>query len=184
MQQLQQQGKIRYWGLSLNTYAPEPEANYMLENDLGFGFQLVFNIINQKALPLLKLASEKGIGIIARMPLQFGLLTGKFNKDAKFPKTDHRSFRLNPEVLEQSLIDLESVWPIAENYEISLASFALSFILNHPEISTVIPGIKTPEQAISNTENIITFKTADMSQLHKLYGERFKNLLQLMKEKG
>ena len=184
MQLLQQQGKIRYWGLSLNTYDPEPEANYMLENDLGDGFQLVFNIINQKALPLLKMASEKGMGIIARMPLQFGLLTGKFNKDAKFPETDHRSFRLNPEVLKQSLKDLEPIWSIAENYEISLASFALSFILSHLEVSTVIPGIKTPEQAISNTENICTLKKADIDILHELYGELFENLLQLMKEKG
>ena len=184
MQQLQQQGKIRYWGLSINTYDPEPEANYMLENDFGYGFQLVFNIINQKALPLLKMASGKGMGVIARMPLQFGLLTGKFNKESKFPETDHRNFRLNPEVLEQSLKDLEPVWPIAEKYEIGLPSFALSFILNHPEISTVIPGIKTPEQAISNSTDSITLKDSDMDQLHELYGERFEKLLQLMKEKG
>lgn len=184
MQQLQQQGKIRYWGLSLNTYDPEPEANYMIENNLGHGFQLVFNIINQKALPLLKMASEKGMGIIARMPLQFGLLTGKFNKDSRFPETDHRRFRLNPEVLQKSLNDLESVWPIAEKYEIGLPSFALSFILSHPEISTVIPGIKTPEQAISNSKDSITLKEEDMDQLHEIYGERFENLLQMMKEKG
>ena len=148
------------------------------------GFNWFFNFINQKALPLLKLASKKGMGIIARMPLQFGLLTGKFSKDAKFPETDHRSFRLNPEVLEQSLKDLEPVWPKAESYEIDSASFALSFILSHPDISTVIPGIKTPEQAISNTENICTLKKADIDILHELYGERFENLLHLMKEKG
>ena len=65
-----------------------------------------------------------------------------------------------------------------------MPSFALSFILSHQEVSTVIPGIKTPEQAISNTENIITLKTADMNRLHELYGERFENLLQLMKDKG
>ena len=184
MQQLQQQGKIRYWGLSLNTYDPEPEADYMLKNDFGEGFQLVFNIINQKALSLLKTASEKGMGIIARMPLQFGLLTGKFNRDSKFHETDHRSFRLNPEVLEQSFKDLELVWPIAEKYEIGLPSFALSFILSHPEVSTVIPGIKTPEQAISNATDSITLKEADMNRLHELYKDRFENLLQLMKEKG
>ncbi len=184
MQLLQQQGKIRHWGLSLNTYDPEPEGNYMMENDFGSDFQLVFNIINQKALPLMKMASRNGMGVIARMPLQFGLLTGKFSKDSKFPKTDHRSFRLNPEVLGQSLNDLESVWPIAKNYEIGLDSFALSFILSHPEVSTVIPGIKTPEQAISNSTDIIKLKTADINQLHDLYGKRFENLLQLMKEKG
>ncbi len=80
--------------------------------------------------------------------------------DSRFPDTDHRSFRLNPEVLQQSLKDIDQVWPVAGNYEISLASFALSFILSHPEVTTVIPGIKTPEQAISNAKNICTLKTS------------------------
>ncbi len=129
MQLLQNQGKIRYWGLSLDTYDPEPEAEYMLSNSLGNGLQLVFNIINQKSLPIIKNASAKGMGVIARMPLQFGLLTGKFSKDSTFPVTDHRNFRLTPGILKQSLDDLEPVWSIAEKYPISLASFALSFIL-------------------------------------------------------
>lgn len=75
MQDLQQQGKIRYWGISLNTFDAEPEAAFLLKNKLGNGFQLVLNIINQKSLPLIKKAHENGYGIIVRMPLQFGLLT-------------------------------------------------------------------------------------------------------------
>lgn len=184
MEQLKQEGKIRYWGISLNTYHPEPEAEFMLKNDLGHGFQLVFNIINQKALDIFDKASEKGIGIIARMPLQFGLLTGKFNNSTRFSNTDHRSFRLTPEVLAQSLKDLESVWPIANKYKIGLDSFALSFILSHPEISTVIPGIKTPEQAIANVRIICNVLQEDMDKLHMLYKEKLEDLLYFMREKG
>ena len=181
MQLLQTQGKIRYWGLSLDTYNPEPEAEFMLSNNLGNGFQLVFNIINQKSLPIIKTASAKGMGVIARMPLQFGLLTGKFHKGSTFPVTDHRRFRLTPGILKQSLDDLEPVWLIAKKYPISLASFALSFILSHPEVSTVIPGIKTPEQAISNTKDIVSVSAEDLSVLYDIFENRFDSLLQVMK---
>ncbi|MDA0196572.1 MAG: aldo/keto reductase [Bacteroidetes bacterium] len=184
MDLLQQQGKIRYWGVSLNTYDPEPEADYMLSNNLGHGFQLVLNIINQKAMPLLKKASTKGMGIIARMPFQFGLLTGKFNKDSKFAKTDHRSFRLTPEILEHSLKDLEPVWSLAEKCGIDMDCFALSFVLSHPEVSTVIPGIKTPDQAMVNTKTICELSASDSEQLYKLNKNRFEKLLQFIKENG
>jgi aryl-alcohol dehydrogenase-like predicted oxidoreductase len=187
MQELQQQGKIRYWGISLNTYDPEPEAEFMLENEYlpkGQGFQLVFNIINQKALSIVGKASDNGIGVIARMPLQFGLLTRKFQKHSRFSKSDHRRFRLPANVLEQSLDDLEALWPIADKYNIGYDAFALSFILSHSGVSTVIPGIKTPEQAIANTKNIVKINESDLDIIHELFEERFKKLLQFMKEQG
>ena len=79
MEELQKQGKIRYWGLSLNTFDPFPEADLLMKHNFGNGFQLVLNILNQKALPILEKANKDGYGVIARMPLQFGLLTGKFD---------------------------------------------------------------------------------------------------------
>ena len=79
MQQLQKQGKIRFWGISLNTFDPLPEAEFFIEHKIGNGFQLVLNLLNQKTLPLLKRSAENGYGIIVRMALQFGLLTGKFD---------------------------------------------------------------------------------------------------------
>jgi len=184
MQQLQKEGKIRYWGISLNTYDPDTEAKYMIRNNFGHGFQIVFNIINQKAMLTIKSAAKQGFGIIARMPLQFGLLTGKFNRNTSFPKTDHRNFRLNPEVLNKSLDVLDPVWDIAQKYDIGLDSFALSFIMSHPEISTVIPGIKTPQQAEANSKNIIKLQQQDLDELHNLYDESFEDLLQFMQENG
>lgn len=184
MEELKKQGKIKHWGLSLNTYDPEPEAEFMLNNKLGCGFQLVFNIINQKAIEIIDNAADNGMGIIARMPLQFGLLTGKFTKSTRFPKSDHRNFRLTSGILDRAIDELAPVWHIAEKYHIPLDAFALSFILAHPNISTVIPGIKTVEQAIANSVNICPINPEDMDKIHELYEGRLKDLLLFMKDNG
>ncbi|MDX1544557.1 MAG: aldo/keto reductase, partial [Christiangramia sp.] len=143
MQSLKKQGKIRYWGLSLNTFEPQPEANYLIQNELGSGFQLVLNILNQTAVPLLKNASDAGYGIIARMPLQFGLLTGKFDSGAEFPSNDHRKGRLTKEVIYIYREAMEPVWKLCDKYDIGKTQLALSFILGFKEVSVVIPGIRT-----------------------------------------
>ncbi|MFO7526938.1 MAG: aldo/keto reductase, partial [Ignavibacteriaceae bacterium] len=90
MEELKEKGKIRYWGISLSTFNPYPEAEYLIERNLADGFQLVLNVINQRSLKLIKKAEEKNYGVIARIPLQFGLLTGKFDKSKTFDKNDHR----------------------------------------------------------------------------------------------
>ncbi|MEJ7672513.1 MAG: aldo/keto reductase [Chitinophagaceae bacterium] len=141
MEHLKKQRKIRHWGLSLNTFYPEPEANFLNGKKVGEGFQLVFNLINQKALPGMEEANKKGYGIIARMPLQFGLLTGKFSEDATFADDDHRKFRLTKEIISQANKILEDrVWELCKKYNISKTSLALSFILSFDSVSTVIPG--------------------------------------------
>ena len=117
MELLKKQGKIRYWGLSLNTFEPIPEAEYLLKNNWGNGFQLVLNLLNQKALPLLKNAAKKNYGIIARMPLQFGLLTGKFDNGVSFSENDHRKNRLTKEVVDTCAKALEPVWQLCKKYK-------------------------------------------------------------------
>ena len=154
MEQLKSEGKIKYWGISLNTFNPYPEAEYLIERNLADGFQLVLNIINQRSLKLIESAYQKGYGVIARIPLQFGLLTGKFNKETTFNKNDHRHFRLRPEFLTRLLEAINDVWEISAKYNVDKTTFALSFIMNHIGVSTVIPGIKTPEQAEKNTKTI------------------------------
>lgn len=184
MERLKKQGKIRYWGLSLNTYNPYPEAEYMMDLNVGDGFQLVFNIINQKARDLLETCRNNGYGIIARMPLQFGLLTGKFSRESRFPENDHRHGRLNPAVLERALADLEPVWRIAKHYTIPKAAFSLSFIASFPHISTIIPGIKTPEQAIQNTSDLASLDPDDRDALITLYDRSLADLLSFMETQG
>ena len=184
MEKLRKQGKIRYWGLSINTFAPAPEAEFLMERQLGHGFQLVLNLINQRAVPVMQKAGEMGYGIIARMPLQFGLLTGKFDKNTRFDKSDHRSFRLTPSILEASLDALEPAWPVAEKYGISKTELAMSFITSFPEVSTVIPGIKTAEQAGRNTSGLVQLDRADHEFLQQLFDDNFQSLLEMMLQAG
>jgi aryl-alcohol dehydrogenase-like predicted oxidoreductase len=168
MQQLQQQGKIRYWGLSLNTFEPEEDALFLIEQQLGHGFQLVLNLINQKALPLLKKAADKGYGIIARMPLQFGLLTGKFDQAAKFAANDHRKNRLPRHIVQESNEALAPVWQLCARYGCSKTELALSYVLSYPEVSTVIPGIRTPEHVAQNTRGLFSLTAEDKALIETL----------------
>jgi aryl-alcohol dehydrogenase-like predicted oxidoreductase len=184
MQLLQQQGKIRYWGASLNTFYPGPEGDYLLKNNLGNGFQLVLNIINQKGLDLMKRAAAKGYGVIARMPLQFGLLTGKFNEATTFEANDHRQKRLTKDVIQNALAALEPVWVLCEKYNVSKTSLALSYILSYDEVSTVIPGIRTPEQVHLNTTALVKLKEEDKKMIESLNQSSFENLLKLIESKG
>ncbi|MBK9569782.1 MAG: aldo/keto reductase [Chitinophagaceae bacterium] len=181
---LQQQGKIRYWGLSLNTFDPLPEASYLIKNKLGNGFQLVLNLLNQKALEIFPAAAEKEYGIIARMPLQFGLLTGKFDKDVSFPGNDHRKNRLTTAVIEAADKALEPVWDLCEKYSCSKTQLALSFILSYPEVSTIIPGIRTPEQARQNTKGLFKLLPEDRLLIEALGKGDFEKLMQLIQQQG
>jgi aryl-alcohol dehydrogenase-like predicted oxidoreductase len=184
MEKLRAEGKIRYWGLSLNTFNPFPEAEYMLEHGLGSGFQVVFNIINQRALSIMERAAEQGYGIIARMPLQFGLLAGKYTVDTRFAADDHRSFRLHPELLARSLESLEPIWPLAEELNISPVTLSLRYILSFSEVSTVIPGIRTPEQAADNVRDVQTLPDSVVEKIRELYKEDLHLLLAEMEKRG
>ena len=185
MEMLKQRGKIRYWGLSLNTFYPEPEAEFLMKQNICDGFQLVFNLVNQRALPLIKEASKNGYGIIARMPLQFGLLTGKFTASSIFTEADHRSFRLTPLILEKSLRILETkIWPLAVKIKIDKTALALSFILSFPEISTVIPGIRTPIHVQQNTTGLEKLAQADINFLLSLGDADWEPVMKLMENQG
>lgn len=181
MQLLQQSGKVRFWGLSLSTFDPFPESDFLMNNHLGSGFQLVLNIINQRAIPLMKKASGLGYGIIARMPLQFGLLTGKFDSGASFPANDHRKKRLTDQVIDAYNNDIKAVWQLCEKYKVSKTQLALSFILSHPEVSTVIPGIRTPEQAKSNTQGLVQLDQDDVKFIESL---NFADTMNHIQEQG
>jgi aryl-alcohol dehydrogenase-like predicted oxidoreductase len=184
MQLLQQQGKIRYWGLSLNTFDPLPEAEFLLQNSWGNGFQLVLNILNQRAIPVLKNAGEKGYGIIARMPLQFGLLTGKFDEGFSFAANDHRKNRLTAEVISACSQSLSPVWQLCKKYNCSKTQLALSYIRSYPQVSVIIPGIRTAEQVQANTNGLFQLENEDLQAIEKLGTSDFETLVQLIQKQG
>ncbi|HEX2628771.1 MAG TPA: aldo/keto reductase [Chitinophagaceae bacterium] len=184
MQQLQEQGKIRYWGLSLNTFDPVPEAHWMMELGIGNGFQLALNMINQRALSLVKEAAFKGYGIIARMPLQFGLLTGKFDAGVSFAANDHRINRLTKEIIDASNKTLEPVWELQRLYGATKTQLALGYILSHPQVSTIIPGIRTRQQAIDNTNGLIALEEVDREMIDKMGEREMVGLMELIQKQG
>ena len=184
MHQLVQNGKIRYWGLSLNTFDPLPEANYLIQNNLGNGFQLVLNILNHKALPLLERANSRGYGIIARMPLQFGLLTGKFSANSVFATNDHRRGRLTKEVILTSAAALEDVWVLCNKYHLTKSELSLSYILSYPEVSTVIPGVRTAEHVAQNTNNLRVLDDKDVKMIEDLGKTKFLEVMELIQRQG
>jgi aryl-alcohol dehydrogenase-like predicted oxidoreductase len=110
----------------------------------------------------LQTAKEKNVGIIVRVPLASGLLSGKMTKDTVFPKNDHRNFNRHGESFEvgetfagvpfetglKAVEELKKIKP--QDY--SMPQFALKWILMHDEISTVIPGGKRPEQVEENVK--------------------------------
>ena len=184
MQQLQQEGKIRYWGISLNTFDPLPEAEFFIDKKIGNGFQLVLNLLNQKTLPLLKRSAESGYGIIVRMALQFGLLTGKFDKEANFPANDHRKNRLTKEVIDFSNTSLEPIWALCNKYNCSKTQLALSYILSYPEVSTIIAGIRNAEQVQLNTTGIFRLDIEDMKMIEHLGKSDFISVMKLIQQQG
>jgi len=184
MAELQNQGKIRYWGLSLNTFDPSPEADLLMRHNLGKGFQLVLNILNQRALPVMQRANRNGYGVIVRMPLQFGLLTGKFDIDSTFPRNDHRHNRLTKEVILNSNEALKPVWELCKKYSMTNTQLALSYVLSYPEVSTIIPGIRTPEHVTGNTKGLIRLDDADLEMIEHLGKTSFVSVMELIQKQG
>ena len=185
MQQLQAQGKIRYWGISLITFNPFAEAAFLLKHNYGNGFQVVFNLINQKALPIMEEAAAKGYGIIARMPLQFGLLSGKIQPNQIFPTNDHRSYRVVKPIIEAVLNVLEKqIWPLLQKYQTTPAGLALSYILSYSAVSVVIPGIRTPHHVALNTNHIVSIEPADKMYLQSLFETHWQPVMEMMEKQG
>lgn len=148
MERLQDAGKIRFWGISVST--PE-EGLEIVRRGWGHALQVLYNVLNQApANELFPAAREKGYGIIARVPLASGLLTGKFRLDSVFPADDVRQNFLTPRRLQEALERVDEVKSILGKTSRSLAEGALRFVLANDAVSTTIPGAKSPRQVEMN----------------------------------
>lgn len=146
--ELKREGKVRFIGASIQK--PE-EGLALIREDRVDSLQILYNILDrQHEAELLPLAQEKNVGIIVRVPLSSGLLTGKFTADTTFPPTDQRQNWLKGEKLKAGVGYVEQLRPLAEELGLSLAELALRFVLSHPAVSVTIPGAKSPEQVDRN----------------------------------
>jgi len=149
---LKNEGYIRAIGLSI--FDPT-EGIQAIRNDSIDCIQVVFNIYNrQAAKELFPLARDRNIGIIAREPLNNGILTGKFSGEEIFEEGDIRS-RWSPDYFAHLVNFTESLNRLLKNEDRSPAQTALQFVLAQPAVSSVIPGMKTADQVKENFRSVI-----------------------------
>lgn len=155
---LKDEGKIQNLGISVEKVE---EALKGIEYDNVTSVQIIFNMFRQRPTELFfEQAKKKDIGVIVRVPLASGLLTGKFSADSTFTAGDHRHFNRHGEKFDQgetfsgveyetglaAVNELKAVFPGYEN----LAPVALRWILQFDGVSTIIPGASRPAQVGSN----------------------------------
>ena len=164
---LKAQGKIRHYGVSLHSV---PEGLACIKSGKPDTLQIVWNMFSlaqseNPAEDLFPQAQEQNIGIIAREPLANGFLTGKQQLDTKYTSGDIRStWPLNYRSYKIRLAD--AVRFLAQDGQRTMTQAALRFALDEPAVSTVIVGVKTPEQANEN------FVVTDLPPLTKTEREK------------
>ncbi len=143
MEELTAEGKIRFYGLCLGSEADALKA--MTETGTS-SLLLTYNILSQEMVkPVMETAAEKGVAIIVRQPLSSGLLSGQLGPDTVFAENDYRKTWSREKFLAD-LERVEQVKSIVGNRAKSLPQAALKFILGHPAVSSVVPGMMNPAQ--------------------------------------
>jgi len=143
LERLKQEGKIRAYGVSLDWRA---ELEMVMATTQSQAFEVYFNAFYQEMLPAFATAQQRGIGLIVKVPLDSGWLSGRYRGNHRF--TDVRD-RWSPEVIARRGALVEKFAQIIPA-DRSMAHAALQFCLAQPAISTVIPGAKSVEQALDN----------------------------------
>jgi aryl-alcohol dehydrogenase-like predicted oxidoreductase len=184
---LKEEGKIQHMGVSVEKVE---EALKAIEFPNVITVQIIFNMFRQRPAELFfKEAKRRDVGIIVRVPLASGLLTGKFKPDTHFAPTDHRNFNRNGEAFDkgetfsgidfnvglEAVEELKKLFPGQEN----LAPVALRWILLFDEVSCIIPGASKPEHLTSNLQalEVPDFTPAQLAGVKAIYENRIKPLV-------
>jgi aryl-alcohol dehydrogenase-like predicted oxidoreductase len=175
-------GKIRHYGVSVERVE---EALKAIEYPNVETVQIIFNCFRMRPSELFFAEAEKKkAGILARVPLASGLLSGKLMRNSKFEKDDHRSFNRHGEAFDRgetfSGVDYETALDAVEEIRrlvpagITMAQFALRWILMFPAVSCAIPGAKRPAQAEENcaASDLPPISDASMAAIAKIYQEK------------
>lgn len=184
---LKEQGKIRNLGVSVEKVEEAIKAiNYPNVTTV----QIIFNMFRTRPAELFfELARKQNIGIIVRVPLASGLLSGKITPDTRFSEGDHRQFNRNGEAFDRgetfSGVDLSTGFAAVEELQklcpagTSLAAWAIKWVLMFREVSCVIPGASRPEQVTENSKASSLQDIPDevMQKIAKIYDTRIKPLV-------
>lgn len=184
---LSKAGKLRYYGVSVEKVE---EALKALEYPGVQSVQIIFNIFRQRPRDLFFAeAQRRRVGILARLPLSSGMLTGKFTRSSAFSPEDHRAFNRQGEAFdrgetfsgldyETGLNAVETLRPLAPKGA-TLAQLALRWILMFPAVTCAIPGAKLPAQVEENVgaAALSALSSDVMAQIQALYDRQVKPLV-------
>lgn len=181
LERLKSEGLLRHYGVSVETVE---EARLASEHEGVASVQIIYNMFRFKpALEVFDLLKERNIGVIARVPLASGMLSGKMSAERVFAADDHRLFNRHGEAFDVgetfSGVDFDTGLKAAEELKtllpegVSLAQFALRWILMHPAVSSVIPGAKNPQQARENAlaSDMPLIPPSSMQRVREVYDE-------------
>ena len=184
---LVEEGLVRTYGVSVEKVE---EALKAIEHPGVSTVQIIFNVFRQRPAGLFfEQARARDVGVIARVPLASGLLTGKLTRESTFAPDDHRTFNRHGEAFDQGetfagvdfetgLDAVEALRPLVPEGA-TPAQLALRWILMFDTVSTVIPGAKTPEQARANAAaaGLAPLLGETMERIDALYRERIAPLV-------
>jgi aryl-alcohol dehydrogenase-like predicted oxidoreductase len=176
------EGRIASYGVSVERVEEGLKA---IEYPNVAAVQIIFNIFRQRpAERFLGEARKRDVGVIVRVPLASGLLTGKFSRDTQFAATDHRSFNRHGESFDVGEtfagLDYDTALEAVDELrpsvpaEMTMAQMALRWILMDSGVSTVIPGAKTAAQARANAAaaDLPALSTSTMDRIAAVYREK------------
>ncbi len=180
-------GKLRFYGVSVEKVE---EALKAIEYPNLQSVQIIYNIFRQRPADLLFVqAKQKKVGILTRLPLSSGMLTGKLTRESTFEKDDHRSFNRNGEAFDKgetfSGIDYNIALDAVEKIRpfvpvgMTMAQFALRWILMNDAVTCAIPGAKNPKQAEDNINAAAkpALTESEMHAIAKIYSAYVKLLV-------
>ena len=184
---LVQVGKVRHYGVSVERV---DEALRALQYPNVQSVQIIFNMFRHKpAERFLPLACERHVGVLARVPLASGLLTGRIRRDTSFSDGDHRNFNRRGEAFDVgetfSGVDYDTGLDAVDELRplvpagASLAQLALRWLLMFPGVTTAIPGAKTSRQVAENAGAAELPPLSDdaMAAVRAMYDRRFRAAL-------
>ena len=176
---LKQKGKIRHYGVSVEKVE---EAIKATEFPGVATVQIIFNIFRQRPKDLFfGLAQERDVGVLVRLPLSSGLLSGKINHETAFAADDHRKFNRHGEQFDRgetfSGVDFDAALDAVDEIRrlvpegVTMANFALRWILDHEAVSCVIPGARNEQQVRQNVaaSDLLPLKPQQAKALADLY---------------
>lgn len=181
------EGRIRNYGVSVEKVE---EALKAIEFPGVASVQIIFNMLRQRpADRCLAEAARRDVGVLARVPLASGILTGKLRRDTSFEATDHRNFNRHGESFDVGEtfagVDYETGLEVADALRelvpegATMAQAALRWILMHDGVTATIPGGKTPEQARANAAagDLAPLPPATMERVRALYDAKIRPLV-------